>query len=86
MTARKLLSHRALGAKLTKLVKHEQRYRAELARRNGELKKKLDAAEKPNARLNEVEEGNGPGKKRETKKREDSLVAEGARRRMGVQR
>lgn len=46
MTARKVLSHKALNRKANKVGKHERRTTEELASKNGKLENELQAAKK----------------------------------------
>lgn len=54
LTAAEVLSRRSLDTKLTKLLKQERKYEAEITRRDAELKKELDGTDNTNARLKKL--------------------------------
>lgn len=63
-----MLGHRALSAKLTELERKDRVDVAELATRHAELERKLEAAEKGNARPKEAAGETGQAKSGERRK------------------
>lgn len=88
LTAREVLSHRALDSKLSELGKQEQKNRKELVSKEEELKNARNAAKRTSARPEGDVQGTetSQGTKRRTGKRESSRSSGEARVQGAVQR